>query len=108
MTERHRTGQVVLNILMISLLRASGGAAGIEKIVYSEGSVLFYPRVFDAVKMTKLAAIYNKRLLVSLGNTPYISLRARGMTSAEALKEAVRLTARYRKLNEEKAADDPS
>ncbi|MCL2212972.1 MAG: transcription-repair coupling factor [Oscillospiraceae bacterium] len=71
-------------ILAISLLRTKGADNRIKSIEGREGSVLFYPEKVDLYRWTKVAAQYNGKLLLNLGNKPYAALKlARGGKVAE-------------------------
>ena len=88
----------VLNILTVSHLRAMGASNGIGKIVSKGTSLLFYPEEPSAIRMTKLAAGYNGRVMVSLSGAPYFSLRVGSSSPSKMAKECVALLDAYAKI----------
>ena len=88
----------VLNILTVSHIRAIGSGCGITKIVSKGSSLLFYPEEPSAIRMTKLAAGYNGRVMVTLSGTPYFSLRVGSSSPSKMAKECVALLDAYAKI----------
>ena len=88
----------VTNLLKISLLRALGSQAGINKIELKGNTVLFYPEEFD---LPVWIAIGKKNFSVQVipGKTPCISMKVDKATSLEMTSEALKL---YLKLLENK------
>ncbi len=95
----------VMNILSISHVRALGSKAGMSKIVFKNGNVLFYPEQFDAAKMSGLAAVYNGKLLITLSGSPYASLRVPGMAISGVMNECVAFLEKYININAGKDKD---
>lgn len=67
--------KAVVSLLHISLLRSLGSDCGIMKIQSKESGVLLYPREFKLEFWSRLAAMYNGKLLISLGNVPYVTVK---------------------------------
>ena len=88
----------VINILTVSHLRAMGAKNGIFKIVSKGTSLLFYPEEPSAIKMTKLAAGYNGKVMVTLSGAPYFSLRVGSSSPSRIAKECVALLDAYNKI----------
>ena len=65
----------VVTLLHISLLRSLGSDCKLTKIVGQSDSVRLYPESFQLKAWSELAAKYNGKLLISLGNTPYVTLK---------------------------------
>ncbi|MBQ8912049.1 MAG: DEAD/DEAH box helicase, partial [Clostridia bacterium] len=85
----------VLNILTISHIRALGARAGISKIVSKGSGVLFYPETPSALRMTKLAAHFSGRVMVTLSGVPYFLLRTATASPSKMAKECVALLEKY-------------
>jgi transcription-repair coupling factor (superfamily II helicase) len=90
----------VCNILTISHIRALGARAGISKIVSKGSGVLFYPETPSAIKMTRLAAQYSGKVMVTLSGAPYFSLRTAGNSPSKTAKECVLLLEKYAQTEE--------
>ena len=69
----------VANLLDVSLLRAIGCDAGMEKIVRRGTNVLFYPKKLDVYPWTRIAVEFKGRIMISPTNIPYVTFRASGL-----------------------------
>ena len=69
----------VANLLDISLLRALGCDAGIDKIVRRGNNVLFYPKKLDVYPWTRIAVEFKGRIMISPTQNPYVTFRASGL-----------------------------
>ncbi len=85
----------VLTLLYVSRLRALGSKAGMQKILANGGNILFYPEKFDAVKMSKMAAVYNGKLLITLSGIPYATLKSKEQKGNKFVKEAIGFLEQY-------------
>ncbi len=85
----------VSNLLTISLVRAVGSKAGISKILSKGSHVLFYPEKFSVKIASALAAQNNGKLMVTMTNVPYLSLRTGNVTPAQMIKACLKLLQEY-------------
>ena len=90
----------VLNLLKVSLVRAQGSKNKMTKIVFNGKNVLFYPETFDAQKMARAASLYNGALMISLGSSPYATLRTGSSIPAKMIKECLVFLEKYGKIEE--------
>jgi transcription-repair coupling factor (superfamily II helicase) len=89
--------RAVYNLLHIALLRSLGAESNLTKIQYKESSVLFYPENFLIKPWTALAAQNNGKLLISLGNVPYVTAKITKSMSVFDFSE--KLLVEYQKIN---------
>lgn len=82
------TPKPVTNLLKIALIRSLGSDCAITKIVAKDRSTVLYPENFNIQPWSKVSAKNSGRILVSLGQTPTITLKTpQGIMPAEfALK----------------------
>ncbi len=66
-----------LNLLKISLIRGLGSQLEIERVTQNENNLVVYPKAFEAQFWTEVAAENKGKVLVSVGNRPYITCRLR-------------------------------
>ena len=95
----------VANLLDISLLRALGSDAEIEKIVRHGTNVLFYPKALDAYAWTQIAGAFRGRIMISPSSKPYVTFRTSGMPNA--IRAAQGLLIKYIQIKNEPKEDRP-
>ena len=86
----------VANLLDISLLRAMGSDADIEKIVRRGTNAVFYPKTLDAYAWAQIAGAFRGRIMISPSSKPYVTFRTSGMPNA--LRAAQGLLAKYTEI----------
>jgi len=81
LTDRYGTiPDVTYNILKISLIRAMGSSCNVVKIERKSDGILFYPEKINVEAWMKLAAENKGKVLLSLGQRPYATLRYNNKT----------------------------
>lgn len=82
------TPKPVTNLLKIALIRSLGSECAVTKIVAKDRSTVLYPENFNIQPWSKVSAKNSGRILVSLGQTPTVTLKTpQGIMPAEfALK----------------------
>ena len=95
----------VANLLDVSLLRALGCDADVEKIVRHGTNVLYYPKQLDAYAWTQIAGEYRGRILISPSSKPYVTFRTSGLPNA--LRAAQGLLIKYIQIRNAKTVEQP-
>ncbi len=76
LTDRYGTLPKQAEILLkIALIKAYGSRAGITKVEYRNGSMLFFAASIDMKAWQGLLACYKGKIYISAGGTPYITYR---------------------------------
>ncbi len=81
--------QSAKGLIDIALLRSRASQFGITEIVQKGDSMLFYPAVFDMEKASLLVSSMRRRVMVSAGQKPYISVKTDGHTPLDTIGEVL-------------------
>ena len=86
----------VSNLINISFLRAIASDLGLSKVEYRNRTLVYYPESIDIKAWSELCALNNGKLLLSLGEKPYISCRVKN--ESFGLDIAIKLLKQYQKI----------
>ena len=88
----------VSTLINISYLRAIASECSLSKVEYRNRTISFYPSEINIKAWSELCAKNNGKLLLSLGEKPYISCRVKN--EAWGLDIAIKLLKQYVKIIE--------
>lgn len=88
----------VSTLVNIAYLRAIACDCGLSRVEYRDRTIVYYPETVNLEAWSKMAALNNGKLLLSLGGKPCISCRVKN--KEWALDIATKLLKQYRKVVE--------